>query len=172
MQARDVPGEAAILARYLGHLAICRVTIPRPGIKVTRPPEANFIDRLAWDKLERLGIPPSELCDDATFLRRTTLDVCGTLPTAAEARAFLADNSPDKRAKLVDALLARSEYADYSTLRFSDLLRVDRQKIQPEGAVAITRWLRRQFVENRPYDAIVRELLLVKGPTTAEGSAA
>jgi hypothetical protein len=172
VQAGDVPGEAAVLARYLGHLAICRVTIPRPGIKVTRPPEANFIDRLAWDKLERLGIPPSEPCDDATFLRRTTLDVCGTLPTAAEARAFLADNSPDKRAKLVDALLARPEYADYWTLRFSDLLRVDRQKIQPEGAVAITRWLRRQFVENRPYDALVRELLVAKGPTTAEGPAA
>ncbi|MGC3968293.1 MAG: DUF1549 and DUF1553 domain-containing protein [Pirellulales bacterium] len=172
VQAGAVPGEAAILARYLGQLAICRVTIPRPGVKVVRPPEVNFIDRLAWDKLQRLGIPPSELCDDATFIRRATLDVCGMLPTSDEARAFLADKSPDKRARWIDALLTRPEYVDYWTMRFSDLLRVDRQKIQPEGAVAVTRWLRRQFAENRPYDALVRELVTAKGPATAEGAAA
>ena len=69
----------------------------------------------------------------------------GTLPTAEEARAFLADVSTDKRAKLVDRLLERPEYADYWTMRFSDLLRVDQSRITPQGAVAITRWLHRQF---------------------------
>src|SRR5262249_26274124 len=105
IQAGEVPGEAAVLARYLGHVAVCRVTIPRPGVKFTRPPEVNLVDRLAWDKLQRLGIEPSGLCDDAAFLRRASLDVTGTLPTADEARAFLADKSPDKRKKLVDRLL-------------------------------------------------------------------
>jgi len=172
VEAGDVPGEAAVLARYLGHVAVSRVTIPRPGVKFARPPEVNFIDGLAWDKLQRLGIEPSGLCDDATFLRRASLDVIGTLPIADEVRAFLADKSPDKRAKLVDALLERPEYADYWTMRFSDLLRVDQQKITPAGAVAMTRWLRRGFGENRPYDAMVRELLTAKGSTTAEGPVA
>ena len=172
VQAGNVPGEAAVLARYLGHVTVCRVTIPRPDVKFTRPPEVNFIDKLAWDKLQRLGIEPSGMCDDATFARRAYLDVIGTLPTAAEARAFLADKAADKRAKLVDTLLARPEYADYWTMRFSDLLRVDQTKITPAGAVAFTRWLRKQFTANQPYDAMVREILTAKGNVKAEGPAA
>jgi hypothetical protein len=116
VQASDIPGEAAILARYLGHVTVCRVTIPRPDVQFARPPEINFIDKLAWDKLQRLGIEPSGLCDDATFLRRAHLDVIGTLPTAEEARVFLADASTDKRSKLIDKLLERPEYADYWTM--------------------------------------------------------
>ncbi|QDU27951.1 Bacterial Ig-like domain (group 2) [Anatilimnocola aggregata] len=172
VQASELAGEAAILARYLGQVTVCRITIPQPGVTFTRPPENNFIDRLAWDKLQRLGIEPSEMCDDATFLRRAFLDVIGVLPTAAEAKAFLADPAPNKRSLLVDRLLDRPEYADYWTMRFSDLLRVDQSKITPQGAVAITRWLQRQFVENRPYDQFVRELITAKGNVKAEGPAA
>lgn len=171
VEASDIPGEAAILVRYLGHVAVCRITIPRPGVKVTRPPEINFIDRLVWNKLERLGIEPSDLADDAAFLRRVSLDMIGTLPTSDEARTFLADKSADKRARTIDRLLDRPEYADYWTMKWSDILRVDKDKVTPEGAVAMTRWLRRQFVENRPYDQFARELLTVKGPLSAEGPA-
>jgi hypothetical protein len=169
VQASDIPGEAAILAKYLGHVAICRVTLPRPGVSFPRPPEVNFIDKLAWNKLERLGIEPSAFCDDATFLRRAFIDVIGTLPTIDETRAFLADKASDKRTKLVDHLLNRPEYTDYWTQRFSDLLRVDQSKVTPAGAVAITRWLQRQFRANRPYDAMVRELLTAKGNVKTEG---
>jgi hypothetical protein len=172
VQASQIPGEAGILARYLGFVTVCRVTIPRPGVQFTRPPEVNFIDQLAWDKLQRLGIEPSPLCDDATFFRRAYLDVIGTLPTADEARAFLADKSADKRAKLVDRLLERPEYVNYWTMRFSDILRVDQTKISPAGSVAFTRWLKRQFRENRPYDQMVRDLLTAKGNVKAEGPAA
>ena len=172
LQAADVPGEAAILVRYLGQMAICRVTIPRPGVTFTRPPETNFVDRLAWNHLARLGIPPSDLADDSTFLRRVYIDTIGTLPTAAEARAFLADNRADKRARLIDRLLERPEYADYWAMRWSDLLRVDRDAITPAGAVAISRWLRRQFAENRPYDEMVRTILTARGNTADEGPAA
>jgi hypothetical protein len=172
VQASNIPGEVAVLAKYLGHVSVCRLTLPQPHVQFTRPAEVNFIDRLAWDKLERLGIEPSSLCDDATFLRRAFLDVTGTLPTAQEARTFLADSAQDKRAKLVDTLLNRDTYADYWTMRFSDLLRVDQGKITPAGSVAMTRWLRRQFAENRPYDAFVRDLLLAKGNMKAEGPAA
>ena len=172
MKASDIPGEAAILVRYLGHVTICRVTIPRPGVKFARPPENNFIDRLAWNKLEQLGIAPSDLTDDSTFLRRVFLDTIGTLPTAKESRDFLADARADKRAKLIDVLLERSEYADYWAMRWSDLLRVDRDTITPAGAVAFTRWLRKQFADNRPYDEIVRGILTARGSTADEGPAA
>lgn len=172
VQATEIAGEAAILARYLGQVTVCRITIPQPGVKFARPPEHSFIDQLAWDKLQRLGIEPSELCDDATFLRRAYLDVIGMLPTAAEAQAFLADPVPHKRALLVDRLLDRPEYADYWTMRFSDLLRVDQAKITPQGSVAITRWLHQQFSENRPYDVFVRELITAKGNVKSAGPAA
>jgi len=172
VQGSDIPGEAAILVRYLGHVTVCRVTIPRPGVKFARPPEANFIDRLAWDNLARLGIPPNDLADDATFLRRAFLDTIGTLPTVAEARTFLADTRADKRARLIDQLLQRPEYADYWAMRWSDLLRVDRDTITPAGAVAMTRWLRKQFADNRPYDEFVRDILTARGNTADEGPAA
>jgi len=172
VRASDAAGDAALLVRYLGHVTVCRVTIPRPGVTFTRPPEANFIDRLAWDNLARLGIPPSDLADDATFLRRAFLDTIGTLPTAAEARSFLADSRADKRARLIDQLLQRPEYADYWAMRWSDLLRVDRDTISAPGAVAMTRWLRRQFAENRPYDEWVRDVLTARGGTAEEGPAA
>jgi hypothetical protein len=163
VQSTAVPGEAAILVRYLGHVAVCRITIPRPGIQFARPPENNFVDKLVWDKLTRLGIPPSDLADDATFLRRAHLDVIGTLPTADETRRYLSDNDAQKRSKLIDKLLERPEYADYWALLWMDLCRVDKDRVTPQGAVAMARWLHRQFADNRPYDAFVRELLTVEG---------
>jgi hypothetical protein len=169
VQASDIPGEAAILVRYLGHVAVCRITLPRLGVKVARPSENNIIDRLAWDKLERLGIEPSPLASDAEFLRRVYLDTIGTLPTPKEARTFLADSSPDKRAKLIDHLLERPEYADYWTMKWLDLLRADQLVISPQGTVAMQRWLHRHFRENRPFDEFARDLLTAQGNTSAEG---
>ena len=171
VRANAIPGQAAILVRYLGHVSLCRVLIPRPGVRFTRPPEVNFIDRLAWDNLARLGIAPAELADDATFLRRVFLDTIGTLPTEKEARAFLSDAKADKRSRLIDDLLQRPEYADYWAMRWSDLLRVDRDTITSAGAVAMTRWLRKQFAENRPYDEMVRGILTARGNTADEGPA-
>jgi len=172
VRANDIPGQAAILVRYLGQVTVCRVLVPRPGMSVARPPPANFVDRLAWGNLARLGIQDGGLADDATFLRRVFLDTIGTLPTAKEARTFLADLRADKRARLIDRLLDRPEYADYWTMRWSDLLRVDRDTIGAAGAVATTRWLRKQFAENRPYDEFVRTILTARGSTGDEGPAA
>lgn len=169
IEASDVPGEAAILVRYAGHVAVCRVTLPQPGVTVARPPENNFIDGRVWDKLQRLGIPPSEPADDAMFLRRVYLDTIGALPTAEEAREFLADTAPDKRARLIDRLLDRPEYVDYWTMRWLDILRADQLTISPQGAVAVQRWLRRHLEENRPFDQFARELLTVQGNTSAPG---
>lgn len=178
VKASGIPGEAAILVRYMGHAAVCRITVPRffeghkGRMKFKRPPVANFIDRLVWEKLEQLGIQPSGFCDDATFLRRAYLDTIGTLPSPKEARQFLEDAKPNKRARLIQRLLERDEYADYWTMRWSDLLRVDRDKMTPQGSVALTRWLRRQFAKNRPYDLMVRDIVTAKGNTRDEGPAA
>lgn len=169
IEASDIPGEAAILVRYLGYVAICRVTAPRPGVKFTRPEQHNFIDGLVWDKLERLGIEPSGAADDAEFLRRVYLDTIGTLPTADEARAFLSDASPDKRTHVIDQLLDRPEYVDYWTMQWLDILRADQLAISPQGAVAMQRWLKSSFEDNKPYDQFARELLTVQGNTSAQG---
>ena len=155
----------------MGQVAVARVTLPRPGVQVQRPAESNFVDGHVWNKLQQLGIEPSGLADDGMFLRRVYLDTIGVLPTAEEARAFLSSKDPNKRSALIDALLDRDEYADYWTMRWSDVLRVDRAKITPQGAVAITRWLRSQFKENTRYDELVRKIVTARGNTLAEGPA-
>ena len=167
--ASDIPGEAAILVRYLGHVAACQITLPRPEVRFQRPPEANFVDTLVWDKLQRLGIKPSEPASDSEFLRRAYLDTIGTLPTAEETRRFLSDGRSDKRARLIDELLDRDEYADYWAMQWLDILRADQLKVSPQGAVAMQRWLRRSFAENRSFDALARDLLTVQGNTSDEG---
>jgi len=172
IKATQVPGEAAILVRHLGHVAICRVTRPRAAGQFTRPAERNFIDRHVWNKLERLRVAPSEPADDATFMRRAFIDTIGTLPMSDEARRFLADTSPDKRTRLTAALLERPEYADYWAQRWADLLRADKDTITPQGAVAMTRWLRGQFAANAPYDEFVRAILTAQGSTLSESPAA
>lgn len=165
------PGEAAILVRYMNKVAICRINMPRPGVEFSRPSETNFIDGLVWDKLERMGIQPSGRCDDATFVRRVYLDTIGTLPTAEEARAFLESNQPNKREVLVDQLLDRREYSLYWSLLWADLMRVDANALGAESSVAMTRWLRKQFEQNRPYDEMVREILTARGSVHAESPA-
>lgn len=172
IRVSGIPGEAAILVRYMGHVGVCRVTLPQSDIDFKRPPENNFVDRHAWNKLDGLRIQPSELADDATFLRRVYLDTIGTLPTVAEARAFLDDADPAKRATLIDRLFERDEYADYHAIRWADILRVDKDRVTPQGAVAMTRWLRRQFKDNTPYDRFVRDIVTARGNTLAESAAA
>ena len=155
VEAAGVPGESALLVRYLGHIAVSRISVPRPASDFVRPPENNFVDTHVWNKLQTMGIRPSNRCDDATILRRASLDVIGTLPTAEEARAFLADADPKKREKLVDRLLNRSEYARYWSLLWADIMRVDANALGANRAIAVSRWLREQFQQNRPYNEML-----------------
>ncbi|MFO0537549.1 MAG: DUF1549 and DUF1553 domain-containing protein [Planctomyces sp.] len=167
----EVPGEAAILVRYAGHVTICRVTRPRQSGQFQRPPEHNFIDGLVWDKLQQLNIQPGELASDGVWLRRVFLDTIGTLPTAAEARQFLDDPAGDKRQRMVERLLERPEYSDYWAQRWSDLLQVDKDTVTPEGAVAMTRWIHSRIAANVPFDQFAREVLTAQGSTLAESPA-
>jgi hypothetical protein len=171
--AADTPGEVAVMAAYLGQVAVFRAIIPRPGPPVAgeKLPQFNFIDELVDRKLAKLNVAPSLLCDDATFLRRATLDLTGTLPTPDEARAFLANRAADKRAKLVEALLTRPAFADYMALKWSDVLRVDRQALGHRRAYTYYKWIRDSFVANKPFDRFATELLTAEGPLSEVGPA-
>jgi hypothetical protein len=165
VQTAGVPGEAAVMAAFMNAVAVCRVLVPRShAIDFPKLPANNFIDPLVDAKLKKLNIRPSGPADDAEYLRRVFLDVIGTLPTPDEVRKFLADPAADKRAKVVDALLERPEYADYWALKWADVLRVDRQALGAPAAYAYYRWIRQAVAENRPFDRFARELVTAEGP--------
>lgn len=156
-------GETAIVVRGPGVTAAVRVAvIPNPQ-KTPLLPVKNFVDEHINTKLQRLAIAPSEQADDATFLRRVSLDIIGLIPTAEEARAFLSSKDPNKRAQLVDALLKRPEYADYWALYWGDHLDNTKQLLYNKGPYSFTRWLNSQFENNVPYDQFVRNLLTSSG---------
>jgi len=161
----NTPGEAAIMASYMGTVGVFRALVPRAESAGSepRPPVYNFIDELVDARLKKLNIAPSGLADDAEFLRRVSLDCIGVLPTAEETRAFLADSHPDRRARLVDALLDRPEFAEYWALKWSDLLRVDRLTLGHKQAYAYYAWIRDAFDRNQPWDELVREILAAEG---------
>ncbi|MFO0930429.1 MAG: DUF1549 and DUF1553 domain-containing protein [Gemmataceae bacterium] len=161
------PGQTHVIVRYLDRTTVVRVVVPRPLAAPFPPfPAANRIDELVAAKLKELGVPPSELCTDQEFLRRVYLDVIGVLPTAPEARAFLADPDPAKRSKLIDRLLARPEYVDFWSLKWGDLLRVKSEQdsnLWPNGVQAYHRWIRQSVATDKPYDQFARELLVSAG---------
>ncbi len=166
ISAGTVPGDAAVMASYRNAFDLCRVLLPRPGAGTDYPvvPEQNFIDGQVFARLRTLNVVPSGLCDDAEFLRRVHLDLIGTLPTAAEARAFLADTRADRRARLVDDLLQRPEFADLWALKWADLLRVDRQALGPKRAYAFHGWLRDSMRDGLPLDELARAVITAEGP--------
>jgi hypothetical protein len=166
-------GEIAVLCRYLDHLQTVRLSYlePRDGFVWPNPPEHNYIDRHVFAKLRKLSLPPSDLCTDQEFIRRAYLDLCAILPTPEEVRAFLADPSKDKRAKLIDALLERPEYADFWTLKWMDVLRGSRRVLGLKGVEVYRQWLRDHLEKNTPFDQVVRELLTANGNTFSNGPA-
>jgi len=124
------------------------------------------IDKIVFARLKQLDITPANPCSDAVFLRRVYLDVIGTLPTAREAGSFLQSRESDKRARLIDRLLARDEFADYWAMKWGDVLRVKAEfpiNLWPNAAQEYHRWIRTAIEENKPYDQFVRELLTASG---------
>jgi hypothetical protein len=127
---------------------------------------ANKVDELVFARLKQLDISPAPLCSDAVFLRRAYLDVLGTLPTAREVRVFLQDTSAGKRARVIETLLARKEFAAYAALKWGDLLRIKAEfpiNLWPNAAQAYHHWVQASIEENKPYDRFVRELLTASG---------
>ncbi len=127
---------------------------------------ANKIDELVFAQLRNLNIQPADICPDPVFVRRVYLDTIGTLPTAVEAENFILDRAPNKRAILIDRLLARNEFADYWAMKWSDLLRVKAEfpiNLWPEAAANYHQWLQECVRTNMPYDQFARALLTASG---------
>jgi hypothetical protein len=127
---------------------------------------ANRIDELQLANLKKVAVEPAMICPDHVFLRRAHLDLTGTVPTLEEARAFLADESKDKRAKLIESLLSRQEFAAYWTLRWGDILRIKSEfpvNLWPNSVQAYSQWIADSILKNKPYDQFARELIGATG---------
>lgn len=164
----DLPGNVAVMVRYSGKVAVFRAAIPLGAPVDSLPPEKNFVDRHVFANLQRLGIPPSALCNDSTFLRRVSLDLAGRLPTVAETQAFLASREPDKRDRLIESLLASPDYADWFANKWTALLKNKRDAAADITAnFAFHAWMRDSLLANTPYDQIVRQILASTGTIVA-----
>jgi hypothetical protein len=165
VKSHHLSGEAAIMARHMGHVAVFHALVPH-GESLAAIPEfqpINYVDELAAAKWKKLGLRPSPICDDATFLRRATVDLCGRLPTPAEVKAFLADSATDKRAKLIDRLLDSPDYPAYFAMRWGSILRNSNLAGSDQAAYAFHAWIKDMIVRNRPYDEFVRGVVAAAG---------
>ncbi len=159
----DFPGEAAVMVRFQGQVDVFRASIPLGVTVANLPPEKNFIDKFVFQKLKALGIPPSPVCSDEAFIRRTFIDITGRLPTAEQAQAFIADTDPNKRTKLVDYLLDHPGYGDYFANKWAMVLRNKRVGNDLGPSFKFHGWLRRAIQQNLPYDVFVRNVLAGSG---------
>ncbi|HJZ66942.1 MAG TPA: DUF1549 domain-containing protein, partial [Blastocatellia bacterium] len=167
-------GEAAIAVWYLSRVSLARVSVPFPNKVDPRvyesAPRQNFIDELVLTKLRQLNLSPSGLCSDSEFIRRVYLDAAGILPTADEVARFLSDTTPNKRAKLTEALLDRPEFVDYWAYKWSDLLLASSKKLGAKNTRAYYNWIRESVAANRPWDRFVRELTTASGDSHEYGA--
>ncbi|NQV26834.1 MAG: DUF1553 domain-containing protein [Rhodopirellula sp.] len=158
-------GQAAVTVRYLEQMETSFLTaVPETdGFNWPALRETNYIDKLVHARLKQLEYIPAEKTSDGEFLRRVYLDVTGLLPSVEVAQKFLADAATDKRALLVDELLASSEHARFQTLQWGDTLRIRNASVSSPGVFKFHRWLIRSFEQNMPYDQFARELLTASG---------
>jgi len=168
-------GETAITVWFGSRVSVATVSVPYDnqidGQLFAQTSQVNFIDDIVLKKLKTLRLPPSGQASDGKFMRRVYLDAMGILPTAEEARAFLADDSTDKRAALIERILQRSEYVDYWTYKWSDLLLVSSKKLDEPAVWSFYRWLRQSVEQNRPWDQLAREVVTARGSTLDNGAA-
>ncbi len=166
-------GETTVLVRYLDKMETTALTFLAdvPGFKWPAPAESNYVDKLVFEKLRRLQIAPSELCGDEEFVRRVHLDVIGRLPTVAETEAFLADKSSQKRALLIDRLMASDEFPSFWAMKWADLLRVRKTKVSEPGVHKFHHWIEQAVRDNMPYDEFARRLVTASGSTLANPAA-
>ena len=166
------PGVVAVMATYLGQVDIFQAIIPRIEQLDAAAREQlnqniasdNVIDRQVAAWLLKLNLAPSGPCDEPTFLRRVYVDTIGTLPTGTEARQYLSETSDNRRTELVDQLLERPEFTDYWTMKWADLLRVNRRTLGRKGAQAYYQWIHENIGQNKSLDQFAAELLTAEGP--------
>ena len=176
VKASTESGETVIVARYMGQVAISRVDVPAekllPAERYAKLPVRNEIDKLVYARLQKVGYLPSETCSDAEFLRRTSLDAIGMLPSVQEARAFLTDKNPSKYEQWIDQLLERAEWADHWAIKWGDLIRPNPSRVGVKPVYLLDQWIRQSFRENKPWNVFVTELLTAEGNTHKNGPVA
>ncbi len=168
-------GESTMLARYEGAYAASTVVVmgDRTGYQWSNPPAFNHIDELVYDKLKRVKVLPSELTNDAEFIRRVYLDLTGLPPTPEVVRQFLDDKRETriKRDEVVDKLVGSEDYIEHMTSKWADMLQVNRKFLGDVGAKALREYIRKSVAENKPYDKFANEILTGSG-SNAENPAA
>lgn len=168
-------GEAAISVLFANKVAATRIVSPYPDPvdpkAFAASPRHNFIDDLVLKKLESLRIPPSPQADDHEFVRRVYLDAAGILPTPAEQEAFLKDQRPDRRARLIDSILARPEFVDYWAYKWSDLLLISSRRLPAPAMRSFYQFVRQSVADNKPWDRFAREILTAQGSNLQNGAA-
>jgi len=164
VHVQDIPGKVAVMVRYQGKVAVFTAAVPLGSPIESLPPEKNFVDKHLFANLKAIGIPPSPVCDDVTFLRRVTLDIAGRLPKESETTAFVASTDASKRDNVIDALLRSPDYADYFAGKWTPLLKNRRDDASDiTSNFAFHAWIRDSLLANVAYDQIVRELLAATG---------
>jgi hypothetical protein len=168
-------GEAAISVLFANLVASARIASPYPDAVepkvLAASPRHNFIDDLVLKKLAALRIPPSPQCTDREFLRRVYLDAAGILPTPEEQDAFLKDTRPDKRARVIDALLERPEFVDYWAYKWSDLFLISSRRLAQPAMRSFYQFVRQSVADNKPWDRFAREILTAQGSNLDNGAA-
>jgi hypothetical protein len=173
-------GATSIQVRFLGSARAAFVAFPRPGEGTSSSESdspSNFVDECVFSNLRNLNVRPSEISPDGQFCRRVYLDTLGILPTPAELSKFIGDPNPQKRTRLIGELLDRPEYVDLQTLRLADLLRLNPGKAKDDvgfgmrSIVLFHDWLREAVRTNKPYDHVVRDILLARGKELENGPA-
>lgn len=157
--------EADLVVRYQSHIVAIRLaTVVNPDLAFdfAKLPRRNLIDEQLFRRLESLKVPPSPPADDASFLRRASLDLVGQQPTPATVRDYLADTNPDKKAELVDRLLKSPEFRKFWKIKLGDWLQIAQSRF-PNTAGAYESWLDRKLIEGAPLDAMAKELLTTLG---------
>lgn len=162
-----VRGEAFVMARFDTHTVGSQILALPENVSYKAPDHyGNYIDTLVKAKLQKLRLPESAICTDEEFVRRTTLDITGLLPTEEETLAFVQDTSPDKRSKWIDNLLERKEFSEIWAMKWSDLLMVkSNNQVSYKAAYLYYNWLTNKIASNTPIDQIVRELITATGGT-------
>ncbi len=164
VKAFDQPGDLGVMIRFQSKVAVFRAIVPLGAPVDHLPPPANYVDKHIFTKLKAVGMPPSENSTDSTFIRRVSLDITGRIPTVEATKAFLADEDPAKRDKLIDRLLDSPEYAEFFANKWSALLRNKRTKTSYQrGNFAFHGWIRDSLDQNKPYDQFVREVVAASG---------
>ncbi len=173
------PGKGAISVWFSSRIAMASLVVkyPTPENSQLATDEAyrdfkpaNLIDEILLDEWRALGLTPSPICSDETFIRRATIDATGTIPTIEQVRAFIGDAHDDRRQRLVEELLTSAPFVDYWSYQWSNLLLVNGNLLRPDAVTAFYHWIRAQVEANTPWDQFARQIVLAKGESTEQGA--